>query len=101
MVWPGCWFESNRGSRAEAPAPTMSVWGLLRAWRMTGLVRDQVPAGSGRLPDVGRDRGTTPSATLEAQEKVCLPVAWPFVVEQVWDLLGFGRCASPWRELRR
>ncbi|WP_419404100.1 hypothetical protein, partial [Micrococcus sp. F3Y] len=67
----------------------------------TGLVCDQVPAGSGRLPDVGRDRDTTPSVTSEAQEKACLPVAWPFAAGPAGDLLGFGSCASLWRELRR
>jgi hypothetical protein len=68
---------------------------------MSGLVCDQVPGGSNRLTDIGRNRGTTPSATLEAQEKTRRLVAWPFVAGQVWDLLGFGRCASLWRELRR
>ncbi|KZE62929.1 hypothetical protein AWM60_02170 [Micrococcus aloeverae] len=66
-----------------------------------GLVCDQVPAGSGRLTDIGRDRDTTPSVMSEAQEKTRRLVAWPFVAGRVWDLLGFGRCASLWRELRR
>lgn len=53
-------------------------------------LRAKVPSGV---------RGKLPSVKLTSAEVVFLSVAWPFVVNNIWDLLGFGSCADLYQEV--
>lgn len=46
-------------------------------------------------------RSKLPQVTLTAKDKAFVAVAWAFVVDNIWDLMGLGSCASLWKEARR
>lgn len=39
-------------------------------------------------------RNKLPNVSLNQKEKAALAVLWPFVLEQIWDLLGVGGCVA-------
>lgn len=55
-------------------------------------LRAKVPSGV---------RSKLPQVTLTAKDKAFVSVAWAFVVDNIWDLMGLGSCASLWKEARR
>lgn len=84
-------------SNTRIAAAVSKVGGVSAAAK--ALVKKALFELRAKLPSGVRSR--IPQVTLTAKDRAFVSVAWAFVVDNIWDLMGLGSCASLWKEARR